>query len=92
MSCHASKVQINSKNNNVPLDETQIKSRVIIKKRVPPVTIDTRGIKPDQVVSFAKTLKGVPYKYGSVEKEKGLDCSGFIWYVFNHFNIKVVSL
>ena len=27
--------------------------------------------------------------YGSANKDKGFDCSGFVWYVFSHFNIKV---
>jgi len=34
-------------------------------------------------------LIGTPYKYGSSDPQQGFDCSGFITYVFNHFNIKV---
>lgn len=48
-----------------------------------------RNITPDSVVSFAKTLIGIPYYYASTDPAKGFDCSGFITYVFNHFNIKV---
>jgi len=44
---------------------------------------------PDSIVAFAETLKGVPYKYASSDPYEGFDCSGFITYVFNHFNIKV---
>jgi len=44
---------------------------------------------PEQVVSFAETLLGVPYKYASTDPKQGFDCSGFITYVFNHFNIDV---
>lgn len=51
--------------------------------------IDTRDVKPEAVVSFAQTLKGVPYKYASTDPAKGFDCSGFITYVFNHFKISV---
>jgi cell wall-associated NlpC family hydrolase len=40
-------------------------------------------------VSYAKTLTGTPYLYGSVDPGKGLDCSGFINAVSNHFGIKV---
>ena len=47
------------------------------------------GTTPDELVAFAKTLIGVPYLYASTDPEKGFDCSGFITYVFNHFNIKV---
>lgn len=66
-----------------------IKSSVIIKKDVPAIEINTKGVKADQLVSFAKTLLGIPYHYGSMVKEKGFDCSGFINYVFGHFRISV---
>ena len=39
-------------------------------------------------VSYAKTFLGTAYKYGSAIPENGLDCSGFITVVFNHFNVK----
>ncbi|HEY1023220.1 MAG TPA: C40 family peptidase [Flavisolibacter sp.] len=54
-----------------------------------PGNIDTKGVSPEQVVSYAKTLMGIPYLYGSTNPEKGFDCSGFITYVFNHFGIIV---
>ena len=41
------------------------------------------------LVNFAKTLMHVPYKYASSDPVVGFDCSGFITYVFNHFNIAV---
>ena len=47
------------------------------------------GPTPHQVVAFAKTLIGIPYKYASTDPSEGFDCSGFITYVFNHFNIEV---
>lgn len=43
----------------------------------------------NDLVMFAQTLSGVPYKYGSVDPNEGFDCSGFITYVFNHFGIAV---
>lgn len=51
--------------------------------------IKTGNVSPDSVIAFAKTLIGVPYKYASTDPKVGFDCSGFITYVFNHFNIKV---
>lgn len=68
---------------------TDIHSIVVIKNKVPVHKIDTRNIPADDVVDFSKTLIGVRYKYGSSIKRNGFDCSGFINYVFNHFNISV---
>jgi cell wall-associated NlpC family hydrolase len=56
---------------------------------LPKGAIDTKGAHPLQVVDFAKTLIGTPYLYGSTDPAKGFDCSGFITYVFSHFNIVV---
>ena len=44
---------------------------------------------PDSLVAFAKTLIGVPYLYACTDPQKGFDCSGFVTYVFNHFNIAI---
>ncbi|CAN5194809.1 hypothetical protein BH09BAC2_BH09BAC2_18980 [soil metagenome] len=56
---------------------------------VPAKVINTKNVIADSVVSFAETLQGVRYKYGSMNKDSGLDCSGFINYVFNKFKISV---
>ena len=66
-----------------------IVSKVTIKNKVAPRVILTKNIYPDQIVSFAKTLIGINYKYGSMDVNKGFDCSGFINYVFHHFDISV---
>lgn len=52
-------------------------------------TIETGATNPAEVLQFAKTLIGTPYLYASTDPAKGFDCSGFITYVFNHFNIAV---
>lgn len=44
---------------------------------------------PIKIVAFAKTLIGTPYHFGCMAPSTGFDCSGFISYVFNHFNITV---
>jgi cell wall-associated NlpC family hydrolase len=51
--------------------------------------VDTKGTNPAELVGFAKTLIGIPYKYGSIAPQDGFDCSGFITYVFNHFGVSV---
>jgi cell wall-associated NlpC family hydrolase len=52
-------------------------------------TINTGNTTPQQLVSFAGTAIGIPYKYASSDPQAGFDCSGFITYVFNHFGIAV---
>jgi hypothetical protein len=56
---------------------------------IPNSKVNTRGVHPKQVVDFAQTLIGVPYRYASTDPKVGFDCSGFITYVFNHFKIIV---
>jgi cell wall-associated NlpC family hydrolase len=68
---------------------------VLIKNDIVPVEIDdhisihTNNIAPAELVNYAETLTGIPYKYGSTDPGQGFDCSGFITYVFNHFKIAV---
>ncbi|MBV9961085.1 MAG: C40 family peptidase [Parafilimonas sp.] len=51
--------------------------------------INTDSASPAALVKYSETLIGTPYLYGSANPEQGFDCSGFITYVFNHFNITV---
>jgi len=51
--------------------------------------IHTNRTRGDELVGFAETLQGIPYKFGSTDPRIGFDCSGFITYVFNHFGISV---
>lgn len=51
--------------------------------------INTKRTRADELVDFAETLQGIPYKYGSINPKTGFDCSGFISYVFSHFGISV---
>ncbi len=52
-------------------------------------TTDSLPPLPDDFLSFAKSLTGTPYLYGSTDPARGFDCSGFISYVFNHFKYTV---
>jgi cell wall-associated NlpC family hydrolase len=69
-----------------PRDNAQNKDTAIL-----PLSkgIDTKKIGHEQVMGFAETLIGTPYVWGSTNPKVGFDCSGFITYVFNHFNISV---
>jgi cell wall-associated NlpC family hydrolase len=53
------------------------------------VAINTGKITPSELIAFAQTQVGIPYKYASIDPKLGFDCSGFVTYVFNHFNIAV---
>jgi cell wall-associated NlpC family hydrolase len=69
--------------------------QTVLAKPNPPLSnpvvqeIHTGSTKPEDLLAFAKLLIGVPYHYGSTDPVNGFDCSGFITYVFNHFNISV---
>jgi cell wall-associated NlpC family hydrolase len=81
----------NGSSTKVTTTEKPVVSNTInkVNNTVLPVIINTKNVVADSVVGFAKTLIGTKYKYGSAIKEEGLDCSGFITYVFNHFKIEV---
>ncbi len=51
--------------------------------------INAGSASPAELVRYAETLIGIPYLYGSTDPQQGFDCSGFITYVFTHFNISV---
>lgn len=67
---------------------------VVPQNIVPQTTIDTIVVKQDSInrmviIEFAKEYLGTRYLYASLDPAKGFDCSGFVYYVFNHFNIKL---
>ena len=43
----------------------------------------------DKLIAHAKEYLGINYKYASSNPKKGFDCSGFVNYVFKHFDIEV---
>lgn len=75
------------------IKETSIKNTIDTNKKADysaeEKIIHTGNTKPENILAYAKTLIGVPYKYGSTDPGVGFDCSGFITHVFNHFNINV---
>jgi len=78
-----------SKKTSTPIKDVNTKKHASAGKNIPVRTIHTKNVSPDELVAFAETLTGIKYKYGSSNKEQGFDCSGFITYVFTHFNIAV---
>lgn len=47
------------------------------------------SIGADGLISFAENLLGVRYRWAQQNPKIGFDCSGFVMYVFKHFNIDV---
>jgi len=45
--------------------------------------------KRDKIVNIAKKYLGTPYKWGSINPDKGFDCSGFVYKVMTEAAIEV---
>lgn len=43
---------------------------------------------PNELTSYAEKFKGTPYKFGGTTPS-GFDCSGYLRYVFNNFDISI---
>ncbi len=69
------KLKNNSENNLIDRDASKTS-----------VSADT-GLR-DSIVDFGTELVGTPYVAGGCSKD-GFDCSGFVYFVFQRFNIKV---
>ncbi len=48
-----------------------------------------RDIAADRLLNYAKRQLGVRYKYAGTSPKTGFDCSGFVSYVFAHFEYKL---
>ncbi|MEO6231805.1 MAG: C40 family peptidase [Ferruginibacter sp.] len=72
------------------VDSIPVISKVDTNQQLPAIGLNkTNKADRDSLVTYAKLLLGTPYLYGSTDPAKGFDCSGFVTYVFNHFNISV---
>ncbi len=58
-------------------------------RSVPDTAIATGCTSREELITFAQSLLGIRYCYGSTNPERGFDCSGFVNYVFNHFGISI---
>lgn len=48
---------------------------------------DREEVRRDSVIAYAKKYMGTKYCYASEDPAKGFDCSGFVHYVYKHFNV-----
>ena len=85
-SCSSTKKTTDNKTVAVPENKKTVPVRSATKRAKTFTTL--LKIDRKEFVSYAKKFLGTPYKYGSAIPENGLDCSGFITVVFNHFNVK----
>ncbi|WP_294821655.1 C40 family peptidase [uncultured Flavobacterium sp.] len=50
---------------------------------------DAEELKRGEIIAFAKKYMGTAYCYASADPKKGFDCSGFVNFVFKHFDIEL---
>lgn len=89
---------VNPGNEKIPdsnIQELQAPDSIVLKMDSSSVllqfsdSIDTKNIKPFELIAYAQQWMNVKYKYASSNPVEGFDCSGFISFVFNHFTIAV---
>lgn len=69
---------------------TSTPSKTVLKKTEPATKTEVSKISDrEKIISFAKEYLGINYKYASSNPKKGFDCSGFVNYVFKHFDVDV---
>jgi lipoprotein Spr len=57
-----------------------------MEEQIKHLVLELPGTPPSiQLIKFAQTLIGIPYRYASSNPDKGFDCSGFVRYVFDNF-------
>lgn len=64
-----------------PVQDTLAKDSTAVVER-------TNGKQIDEMISFAKTFLGTPYRYSGTAPT-GFDCSGFIGYVMGNFGFSI---
>lgn len=63
------------------------------KKEITPISPSIEKIQTaidrDSIILYAKQYLGTPYLYAGNNPKKGFDCSGFVNYIFQHFEVTV---
>lgn len=79
----------------IQMKRCQVKKRlmlmiiaVLLVSAIPFNASEASAATPSELVSYAKKFKGTPYKFGGTTPS-GFDCSGYLRYVFNNFDISL---
>ncbi len=54
-----------------------------------PVKVAVTPEPQNELLDYALSLQGTPYRWGEESPETGFDCSGFIWHVYQHYGYSV---
>ncbi|MFP9099072.1 C40 family peptidase [Flavobacterium sp. RHBU_24] len=75
----------------VSCNESKKRDKKISQLSVPQEVIvqSNEAVNRDSIIAFAKKYMGTKYCYASEDPAKGFDCSGFVHYVFKHFDINL---
>ncbi len=68
--------------------KTDLPDTAAMQKTVKRQSTDRTALLRDSIVNFGKSLLGTRYVPGACSRD-GFDCSGFVYYVFQHVNVKV---
>ncbi len=60
-------------------------NKIEVSSKTETTTVETS--RREEIVAFAKKYMGTKYCYAGGSPEKGFDCSGFVNFVFKHFDI-----
>lgn len=58
-------------------------------KKENPVQKSQTETERDSIINYAEKYLGTPYLYAGNDPAKGFDCSGFVSYVFQHFDVSL---
>ena len=61
---------------------------IMIVSIIPMTSIEASALTGSEIVAYARQFLGYPYVWGAKGPDS-FDCSGFVYYVFNHFGIYI---
>lgn len=70
-------------------ESKQNEGQLAIRETTPITHESIDDVTRDSVIVFARKYMGTKYCYASEDPAKGFDCSGFVHYVFKHFDINL---